>query len=177
MEKLIDKLKQKTPRFLLEYTADIIHNSTIPNNWNQGVSFVTKKLKCSCGSSDFKLLTTPLIEIKGFFKKKKVITHLAPIHSECTDCNKSTLLLNPITHGWSGEFNDSASMIGSGNPQLYSVSKGSILVNYSYQNEENYEELLEEKIEMPEDYFDTVTVYFKPKYSNTIEEVVSYEGA
>ncbi len=174
MEGQIEDLKLKKPKFLSAFETEILSNSILPSKWNQSEFFITKNVFCCCGQKQQHLLSTPIIETKGLFKKREVLNHLAPIHIRCSVCNKTNLLLNPEVHGWSGEFKESAAMIGEGEPQLYSDSTGEVIVNYSYQGSENYQQLIEENISNPEDCFDTVTIYFKPAGTSKLQEVVSY---
>ncbi|WP_196161728.1 hypothetical protein [Reinekea sp. G2M2-21] len=168
----LKELKNKSPMFISGYTNVIVPNSELPKKWNQSESFVTKKIVCPCGSKDFQLNSSQIVKIKGIFKKKEIVTHLAPLTTECPKCNSSALLLDPTRHGWSGEFGESASLVGENDPTPYAKETGEVLVNYSYQSFENYEDLQNEGISNLEDYFDTVTVYFKS--GNGYVEVVSY---
>ncbi len=124
MEGQIEDLKLKKPKFISAFEIESISNSILPKKWNQSEFFTTKKVCCSCGQKQQHLLSTPIKEMKGLFKKREVLNHLAPIHIRCSACNKTNLLLNPEIHGWSGELKESAAMIGKGEPQLYSDSPG-----------------------------------------------------
>ena len=175
MQLIIQQLKVKKPSFLSSFEIGDVSNSILPNKWNQGESFVTKNISCLCGQKQFFLLTSQFKETVGLFKKKEVINHLAPVQTKCSECERTCFLFNPEIHGWSGEFNISAAQIGKDEPQLYSSASGEIFVNYSYQGEENYQDLIEDNISNLEDYFDTVSIYFKRAGSALLEEVVSYE--
>lgn len=168
----LKELKDKSPRFISGYKNETTSNSELPKKWNQSESFVTKQIACSCGSKNFHLNSSQVVQIKGLFKKREIITHLAPLTTECPKCKTSALLLDPTKHGWSGEFGQSASLVGENEPTPFAKETGEILINYSYQSFENYEDLQEDGISNLEDYFDTVTVYFKSQEG--YEEVVSY---
>lgn len=174
MEQIIEELKKRKPSFVSSFEIEEVSNSILPKKWNKSDLFTTKNISCTCGQKQQFLLSSQSKETKGLFKKKEVTTHLAPIQIKCGACNKITLLLNPEIHGWSGEFRESAALIGSDEPQMYSTEPGDVYVNYSYQGVENYQDLIEDNIPKPENYFDTVTIYFKPAGSDSLDEVVSY---
>ncbi len=50
-------------------------------------------------------------------------------------------------------------------------------MNYSYQGAENYEDLVDEGVDNPEDFFDTFTVLVENADTNGLVEVVSSECA
>lgn len=148
----------------------------LPTSWNTGDSFITNKISCACGSTVGRLLVNQLKETKGFFKKKITYQNISPVYFECSKCNSKDLLFSSYIHGWNGELEkgltpnvDSAVYV--------SDNGGNVIVNYSYQGIENYEELLEDKeISNPQDYFDTFSIYFKDS-SGLIIEVTTDECA
>jgi len=77
-------------------------------------------------------------------------------------------------HGWGGEQGESASRVGENPPELFRTTPGNVYINYSYQNGENYQDLIDDGCTNPEDFFDTFTIYFR---SDSLIEVVSYECA
>lgn len=93
-----------------------------------------------------------------------------------TKCRVRKLLFDPRIHGYDGENDGCASITGEGEPIEFSKDVGTVIVNYSYQGIENYEELISDGVKNPQDYFDTFTAYFARKGGRPID-VVSYECA
>lgn len=174
-QKLLDDIKSTTPAFICDFKLQTISNTLLPSTWNTNEAFVTHRLQCSCGNQHFKLLTCQTKQTKGFFFKKEVIKYLAPVHTHCDQCDTTFLLLNPTVHGWAGQFDESCAEVSSEVPMPFHELPGEVMVNYSYQNIENYEDLQADGVDCLQDYFDTVTIYFKAVDSDLIAEVMSYD--
>ncbi|GAB1267021.1 hypothetical protein NBRC116493_02740 [Aurantivibrio infirmus] len=176
MEQLIKELFEKTPKCLSELKTSV-SDVQLPRSWNSGPLFTTKLISCKCGNEELELHTAQRKASKGFFKKKEVTEYYPPVKVSCTKCNNSTTIFNPEVHGWNGETEESL-----GTPQEvelmpYSPGMGEVYVNYSYQGVENYEDLVEEGVKNPEDFFDTFTVLVKNSNTGGLVEVVSCECA
>jgi hypothetical protein len=173
---VVEQLKARTPKGLQNFRASI-SNVTLPDRWNAGPLFVTKEIRCTCGSPDLQLKTLQRTETKGLFKKRTVVTHGAPIHLSCPSCNRSALLFDPATHGWNGqEPGSSPSPVDEGS-LTRTPEHGSVFANYSYQSPEEYADLMAEGVPNAEDYFDTFTVYFRPAGEQGLLLVASFECA
>jgi len=176
MNKAIEKIISKIPSCLDEFQVEDI-DMKLPSSWNSGESFITKQISCTCGNEKLKILTYEFIETKGIFKKRKIITKIAPVFTECPECNKAQLIFDSEIHGWNGAQNKSESQSKINDAILFSENAGMVFVNYSYQGIENYQKMLEdEDIDNPQDYFDTFSVYFEEKNCE-IKEVISDECA
>ena len=69
-----------------------------------------------------------------------------------TKCRVRKLLFDPRIHGYDGENDGCASITGEGEPIEFSKDVGTVIVNYSYQGLENYEELISDGVKNPQDY-------------------------
>lgn len=177
MQDIITSIKLKTPTLLKSFKLEIVPNALLPSTWNQGDNFVTQKLSCACSNQQLQVLTCQNKQTKGFFRKKEVIEYLAPVNIHCTSCNTTSLLFNPNIHGWNGQLDEQTTETDLQVTQLYTDDLGEVMVNYSYQNAENYQDLLDDNIANPQDYFDTITIYFKSAKDTSIREIFSYECA
>ena len=176
MNLILEQLKKHVPRFLTPFNAREYHGK-LPTSWNVGEAFVSKEIFCKCGNENFFLLTYELREKKGIFRKKAVITKYAPVYLHCSKCGLNGELFNPEMHGWNGEFGDSPPELTKNGAVLFSENAGEIVVNYSYQGVENYQEMIDDPdISNPEDYFDTFTIYFRENNGELLE-VTSCECA
>jgi hypothetical protein len=142
-----------------------------------GPEFVTKEISCKCSCTEFYMRTVARAEKVGFLRKRTIVRHAAPFYLSCAACQRMALLFDPAIHGWNGQMpGATATQIADDSLSLI-ADRGNVFVNYSYQSPENYEELVEGGIENGEDYFDTFTVYFRPKGQRDLEEIGSYECA
>lgn len=139
--------------------------SDVKSNWVTGPEFKCKLVKCQCGNSELKI-----------YASYENGMHLAPIILECTNCDTKEVIFNPEIHGWDGQNGDDCSMVGTGEPELFVEDPTKVVIEYSYQGLENYEELIEDGIGNPEDYFDVFSVYICND-KGELKEVVSYECA
>lgn len=161
---ILNKFIHKKPRCLENFDTDDTPTE-IKNNWVQGPEFLSKLIKCKCGEEELYVYAS---------SNKEML--LAPIYLECPKCLSKSLIFDPTIHGWDGENGDSTSLIGEIKPKKVYETPRRVIVNYSFQNPDNYAELMEDGIDKPEDYFDVIII-------NTIndggklEEVVSYECA
>lgn len=174
MEQLVKELFEKTPKCisaLKTFVADV----QLPHSWNSGPLFTTKLIACKCGSEELELHTAQRKISKGFFKKKEVTEHYPPIKVSCTNCKNSTIIFNPEVHGWNGEIDESLGMPQEVELMPYSSGTFKVYVNYSYQGIENYEDLVDDGVKNPEDFFDTFTVLVENQSTGGLVEVVSCE--
>ncbi|WP_105255824.1 hypothetical protein [Pseudoalteromonas sp. T1lg75] len=161
MNQVIEKITKKRPTCLEGFNVSST-DAVLPTNWNNGDSFITKQISCTCGNSQLKLLTYEFIEKKGFFKKREIVKKCSPVYVECPECNSNKLLFNPEVHGWNGEQNENKPQLDSVGAVPFTDKAGKVYVTYSYQGTENYEEMLEDdELDNPQDFFDTFTVYFE----------------
>lgn len=145
---------------LIECSADIA------SNWMQGPEFITRQIVCDCSSENLDILASSDGD-----------QLLAPIVASCPNCQKSETLFDPRKHGWDAqEGGDCYSLVGESEPKKVNGSACTVIVNYSYQGEENYNDLLEDDVENPEDYFDVIFFHYINE-KGSIKEVVSYECA
>ena len=171
----LEVLRSKKLSCLSHFELTPFHE-VLPTSWNTGDSFITNKISCLCGSVEGRLLVNQVKETKGVFKKKITCQNTSPIYFECSRCNSKELLFSSHIHGWNGEM-EKGLMPDVGSVVYVSDKVGNVIVNYSYQGIENYEELIEDKeISNPQDYFDTFSVYFKDS-SGLIVEVITDECA
>lgn len=176
METTIEKLKKETPKNLSGFRLNIF-TGELPSKWNQGNAFVTKSVSCSCGNKENYLLTYEGIVKKGFFRKRIIAIKCSPAFMECPKCGKKEVIFNPEIHGWTGAFEESLPELNFDGAKRISDKSGEIIVNYSYQGTENYEEMLQDpEIDTPSDYFDTFSIYFREP-NGAITEVISDECA
>ena len=172
---VIDQLKTRVPSSLKTFVA--VDTAVELPARNAGPEFVTKEIRCGCGCAEFYMRSVARTESKGLFKKRHVTRHDPPFYLCCAGCRRIALLFDPAIHGWNGQMpGASASEIDEGSLSL-TPDEGNVVVNYSYQSSDNYEELAEEGIENAEDYFDTFTIYFRPIGQGDLREVGSYECA
>jgi len=169
MKNFFNKFPKCLSKFKLKKAED-----NIASSWNSGLDFITQKIHCECDNDSFLLKTSNTITTTGFFKKKKQVEHLAPVFVSCSKCQNEKLLFDPKIHGWDGEQGASTSRVGENPPELFGTAPGNVYVIYSYQNGENYQDLIDDGCTNPEDFFDTFTIYFR---SDSLIEVVSYECA
>lgn len=161
-DELMDFLSKK-PRCFSDFNIE--DATDVKSNWVSGVEFSSKYVSCPCGNS--------LLNI--YASQNEGIT-LAPILLECENCQLKEEIFNPEVHGWNGENGDNCSMIGKFEPRLVNSLPSKIVAEYSYQALENYEELIQNGIQNPEDYFDVFSIYTCDEDGN-LKEVVSYECA
>lgn len=139
--------------------------SDIDTDWGPPPEFLSKYVRCHCGERHLNIYACPGDDMQ-----------LAPVILECPRCRAKAEIFHPEKHGYDGQFDQSASMVGAGPPELFNPSPSEIIVEYSYQGEENYEELLKEGIMNLEDYFDVFAIYVIDE-GGELREVTSYECA
>lgn len=137
----------------------------IKSNWVSGAEFSSKYVSCACGNA-----------LLNIYASHNGNMNLAPILLECEICQEKEEIFNPEVHGWDGENGDNCSLVGESEPALFNAAPSKIVVEYSYQGLENYEELIQDGIQNPEDYFDVFSIYTCDEDGN-LKEVVSYECA
>ena len=163
-ESILNNFIYKKPRCLANFEIENCPSDLI-NKWLQGPEFLSKLIKCKCGESKLFVYASSNDEML-----------LAPIDLECPKCFKKHLIFNPEMHGWDGENGDNASLIGKNEPHKINDLPREVIVDYSFQNPENYSELMDDGIKNPEDYFD-VFIVNTINETGKLEEVVSYECA
>lgn len=161
----LDRLKAATPRFLVNFKVQDARVDFGRGRYSRP-DYVAKQVACACGSEKVELLASRTNEGEC----------LAPIYLRCPECSSRQLLFDPTIHGWDGEGRDSASRVGEGEPTAVAPSPGTVIVVYSYQGIENYEDLIAGGEDNPENFFDTFAVYFAEQ-SGAPTQVVSYECA
>lgn len=144
---------------------NLVDAKDVKSNWVTGPEFVSKYIACACGNI--------LLNIYASYGNKM---YLAPIELECPQCMNRAEIFNPTEHGWDGENGDCCSLVGETEPKLFNKSPIRVLVEYSYQGVENYEELINDGINNPEDYFDVFALYAVSDNGKP-DEVISYECA
>lgn len=164
IKNIFEKFKDEKPRCLEGFDIEDCPGE-VANSWLQGPEFLSKLVKCKCGESELYVYASSNDEML-----------LAPIYLECPKCLTKDLIFDPTIHGWDGENGDSASLVGGKEPKKINSTPRRIIVNYSFQGEENYADLMDDGIKNPQDYFD-VFIINTLNVSGELEEVVSYECA
>ena len=137
---VIDQLKTRVPSSLKTFVA-VDAAVELPARWNTGPEFVTKEIRCGCGCAEFYMRSVARTESRGLFKKRHVTHYDPPFYLSCAGCRRMALLFDPAIHGWDGQMpGASASEIDEGSLSL-TPDRGTVVVNYSYQGSDNYEEL------------------------------------
>jgi hypothetical protein len=162
---MFNRLKAATPRCLAEFQTQEASAEFAGSRYSKS-HFVTKRVACVCGSQELELLAC----------RTDDGDYLAPISAQCPKCASQHLLFNPAIHGWDGESGASASRVSNREAIPVAATPGSVIVVYSYQGLENYEDLIAEGVANPEDFFDTFAVYFGVG-DREPTQVVSYECA
>jgi hypothetical protein len=137
----------------------------IESDWVSSPEFLSKFVKCSCGNKELNIYSSSNGEL-----------FLAPVLLECPKCNIKEEIFTPEKHGWNGEHGDNDSIIGDADPVLRNSAPTRIVAEYSYQGEENYEDLIEDGIMNPENYFDMFAIYTVTE-NGQLNKIVSYECA
>lgn len=163
MSDIYDEFIGKKPRCFGIFT--LIDATNAQSDWAVSKEFLSKQILCSCGN--------PMLHVFASHNGKM---HLAPIILACPVCEKREEIFSPDKHGWDGMNGDNCAKIGSLEPQLINATASKIVVEYSYQGIENYEDLIEDEIENPEDYFDVFNLFTMDETGN-LEEIVCYECA
>lgn len=156
--KFIHKKPKCFQSFQLEDAKDI------KSDWVQGPEFLSKLMLCPCGNSNLNVFCSYGRNMR-----------LAPISVECPKCNYRAEIFDPRKHGWDGENGDFCSSVGDSEPKIVNGSPSRIIVQYSYQGDDNYEDLSED-VDNLEDYFDVFAVHIADG-KGYLTEVVSYECA
>lgn len=172
MDDLLEMLLEKTPKCFSNFNSSRI-SIQLPTTWNTGPQFVTKAIQCKCGNEDLYLEAAQHKQMKGVCRKQELITLAPPVYISCKPCKSFRLLFNPLIHGWKGEMDESDNSDSAYTLISCTVRPGRVYVNYSYQNIQNYEQLINNGIENPEDYFDTFTVFHRNPATEDIKEIVS----
>lgn len=144
---------------------EVIDSCGIQTDWTTSEEFLSKSVVCGCGSEKLSIYASSNDNI-----------NLAPVILECPDCSYRSTIFNPEKHGWDGQIGENCSLIGESEPKLQNDLPATIVAEYSYQGEESYQDIIEDGISNPEDYFDVFAVYFVNSEGNLVE-VVSYECA
>lgn len=144
---------------------NLLEAKDVKSNWASAPEFISRYVACACGNT--------LLNVYASYGNKM---HLAPVELECPTCMNRTEIFNPTKHGWDGENGDCCSLVGESEPKLFNRTPGKVVVEYSYQGEENYEELINDGIKNPEDYFDVFALYAVSE-KGKLDEVISYECA
>lgn len=135
------------------------------SGWVTGPEFKSMFVVCSCGNE---LLNAYTSEGDGM--------NLAPLIIECPVCLIKAEVFNPEVHGWDGMIGYHCSMTGDSTPSLKTKSPSKLVVEYSYQGAENYDELLEDGVEDPENYFDTFSAFIASN-NGSLSTLITYECA
>jgi len=160
----IESLRNTTPHIAAKFR--VLETLDSPKLWNRGASFVTVMLGCKCGSPTLKVKTV-----------RPSAAAVPPAYLTCCHCGMSELLFDEGLHGWNGEMEKEAANVAQSDLVAYSADEGAVLITYSYQNVENYDDLIAEGVKNPEDYFDTFTVYFRQDGASNFASVLSCECA
>lgn len=163
MSDIYDKFIDREPHCF--GTFILVDAVNAQSDWAVSKEFLSKLIQCSCGNQKLHVLTS---------HNEKI--NLAPIILACPVCEKREEIFSPDKHGWDGQNGDNCAKIGSLEPQLINDTASRIVVEYSYQGIENYEDLIEDDIENPEDYFDVFNLFLMDEAGN-LEEIVCYECA
>lgn len=137
----------------------------IDTDWGPGVEFVKKYVRCGCGETHLNIYACPGEDM-----------YLAPVILECPKCHTQAEIFHPEKHGWDGMQGYNASIYGHHAPELLKQSPTRVLAEYSYQGEENYEDMLKDGVLNLEDYFDIFAISTVDDNGN-LEDVTSYECA
>lgn len=163
MSDIYDKFIDRKPHCF--GTFMLVDAESARSDWAVSKEFLSKLIQCSCGNQKLHILTSHNGEM-----------NLAPIILSCPACEKREEIFSPDKHGWDGQNGDNCAKISSLEPQLINATASKIVVEYSYQGIENYEDLIEDDIENPEDYFDIFNLFTMDDAGN-LEEIVCYECA
>ena len=165
MESIYASFINKKPRCFNDFELEDVQGADSPWAKGCGPEYLTKLVRCACGNCELNI-----------YASSGSGMNLAPIHIECPNCNYKAEVFNPENHGHDGELGHYCSFAGREEAKKITESPIRLVVEYSYQGEENYKELLEEGIENLEDYFDVFAIYTMDNSGN-LKEVVSYECA
>ena len=102
---------------------------------------------------------------------------LSPVFVACEHCAQTELLFDASIHGWDGMVSPGEERVSASTANSFKPVAGTVIVNYSYQGIENYEELLDDGVPNPEDYFDTLSIYFIDPSDGVCEPIASFECA
>jgi len=158
MAQLLEKLKSRIPSLLRNFDATRISLHKY-EKWNGGDSFVSREIYCNCGSNDFFLKCRRIKKITGLIFKKEITENKSPIYAICNECKSTNLVFDELRHGWNAANTNNQALSVTDSLESIFDKPVSLVVNYSYQSIENYEDLIESGCKNPEDYFDTFTIY------------------
>lgn len=143
--------------------------------------FVHVMLHCPCGSEYFYVSAHKYEDtINLFFFKKTRVLFLGPVYLECAGCGKESLSFDPFRHGWNSEGDHLTGYKPRGLDDELELTRcydkpGKVAVCYSYQGILNYEDLIEEGIQNPQDFFDTFELTFCIKGTTKYLNITSDE--
>lgn len=172
MQNLTDAIFEKTPNFIAKFTS-VSTNISLPTKWNSGPDFITKLIGCVCGNQLLHLQADQKKELRGVCSKSEVISYSPPVYAGCSNCGSTTLIFDPVFHGWNGEMDITDESESPLRLVKCKANPGLIYVNYSYRNIENYESLLASGIQDIENYFDTFTLLYSDSHGKNITEIIS----
>ncbi|OFC72766.1 hypothetical protein [Alteromonas confluentis] len=117
-----------------------------------GDTFIYQNVECNhCGCEKHSILGNVQVEKKGFFIKREIKSFLPPFYLQCENCSAEELLFSPDKHGWDGVNGDNVAIVGT-EPVTHLGLSGNVVITYSFQGLENYEDL---PIERARNMFDT----------------------
>ncbi len=171
---VLEKLTATPPTLLADFR--VVGEVPSPETWNWGREFVTRQIACACGSPALRVATRQSAAAPGV-GKQEAVTRLPPVYLSCPRCGRRALLFDAALHGWNGQVAPGGRAAEARGLVPFRESVGEVLVTCSYQGIENYQELFEDGISDPQDYFDTFTVYYREPGQAGFESVVSCECA
>ena len=174
MNKVLSQLTNTIPRHLSGFIVS--KEVTSPEKWNAGEEFVTYRIECVCGEKSLLLDSSRVTEDYEYFSEVDQNQYYAPFKVTCPECRRMITVFDPRKHGWDGRNGDCSSIVGQEFTHVESDA-GTVIFTVSFQGVDNYEELIEEGVEHPEDYFDTFTIYFRATGKEKFQQIGSYECA
>jgi hypothetical protein len=172
MADLIRSLLDSKPTCLSKFNTKKM-DLDLPGRLKSSPEFISQSLTCLCGNELLSLEASETRELKGVCTKHEVSSVVPPIYVSCKMCKRYSLLFDPFIYGWKGE---KGQYIES--EEVYKIFRctdqpGKVFVNYSYQNMDDYQTLLDEGIKKPQDYFDTFTVLYQRASREPIRQVLT----
>lgn len=172
MNTLIDSLSSKTPSAFTKFTSSIV-NTDLLNTKNTGTDYVTRQIACICGNKLLHLKTVQKKELRGVCSKSIFTSVAPPIYVVCSTCQRTTLLFDPVIHGWNGELERIPDQDSALSLYRFRESPGNIYVQYSYRNPEKYSAIRDNGVEDIENYFDSFTLLYSDSRGEHINELFS----
>jgi hypothetical protein len=148
---------------------------TLPSQQPAGSHCTTRSIKCICGNDNLNLEAARRKDLRGTCRQEEITTPIPPIYVSCLNCQRYTLLFDPLIHGWLAQTNKDDESDNALRLTRCTTHPGKVYVCFIYQNEARYAQLAAAGIKNIEDYFDRFEVLVSNSGGDNLKQLLSHD--